>query len=73
MTETAETNMRGLMERASRALGKIDAYGVRGVTTVSVEEITAMALILACLGLVPTPPTTEPPARLYAPSTETIQ
>ena len=45
-----------LMNRAARALGKIDQHGPRGVTLVSFEEIEAMAGLLACLGLVPAYP-----------------
>lgn len=45
-----------LMNRAARALGKIDQHGPRGVTLVSFEKIEAMAGLLACLGLVPAYP-----------------
>ena len=38
-----------LLERAARAVGKVDAPGMRGVTTLSAEEIEAMALSLAIL------------------------
>lgn len=45
-----------MLARASTALGKVDLYGPRGLTMISMLEIEAMALTLAALGLVPTPP-----------------
>ncbi len=47
---------RTMLERASRAVGKIDTHGRRGITICSADEIEAMALVLAALGLVPTLP-----------------
>lgn len=42
---------------AARGLGKVDLHGVpRGVTMISTEEIEAMALLLASLGLSPLQP-----------------
>ena len=47
---------------AARALGKIDLYGSpRGVTMISADEIEAMALLLAALGLTPLPPDADVP------------
>lgn len=43
-----------IIRRASLALGKVDVYGRRGVTMLSVDETEAMALLLAMFGLVPT-------------------
>lgn len=49
--------------RASRALGKVDLHGTpRGVTMITTEEIEAMALLLAALGLSPLQPEDTPPA-----------
>lgn len=56
-----------MLTNASRALGKVDLYGPRGVTMLSMEEIEAMALTLAALGLVPTPPGTAVPDTLFTP------
>jgi hypothetical protein len=58
--------------RASRALGKVDLHGRRGVTMLSVDETEAMALLLATLGLVPTVPGQQPPSAYFlTPSKET--
>ena len=54
-----------IMRRASTALGKVDLYGARGVTMLSVDETEAMALLLALLGLVPTLPGQEAPAAYF--------
>ena len=40
-----------LMTRAARGMGKVDALGPRGATLVSHDEIEAMAMALAVLGL----------------------
>jgi hypothetical protein len=45
-----------MIETAARALGKVDALGVRGITLCSVDEIAAMAMLLALLGLPAIPP-----------------
>lgn len=58
-----------ILRHASRALGKIDLYGRRGVTMVSADECEAMALALAALGLVPTIPGREAPAAFFATET----
>ena len=54
-----------IMRRASTALGKVDLYGPRGVTMLSVDETEAMALLLALLGLVPTLPGQDAPAAYF--------
>ena len=59
-----------VLRHASRAIGKIDLWGRRGVTMVSADEIEAMALLLAALGLVPTVPGTEPPNPLFNPASK---
>lgn len=56
-----------MLTAASRGLGKVDLYGKRGVTMLSMDEIEAMALTLAALGLVPTPPGEAAPAVLFNP------
>ena len=50
MTVTPVTEAE-MLDHAARAVGKVDLYGSRGVTMVSTEEIEAMALTLALLGL----------------------
>jgi hypothetical protein len=47
-----------ILDRAARALGRIDRDGPRAITTLSVAEIEAMALALVLLGLAPIPPGT---------------
>lgn len=57
-----------MLARASSAIGKVDLYGGRGVTMISTDEAEAMALLLACLGLVPTRPgEPAPPAFFLSP------
>ena len=41
---------------AGQAMGKIDQYGRRGAERCTFDEIEAMALMLACLGLRPLKP-----------------
>jgi len=45
-----------MIETAARGLGKVDTLGVRGITLCSVDEIAAMAMLLALLGLPAIPP-----------------
>lgn len=54
-----------MLARASTALGKVDLYGPRGLTMVSMAEIEAMALTLAALGLVSTPPGDPTPPAFF--------
>lgn len=57
-----------MLALASTALGKVDFYGPRGLTMISVHEIEAMALTIAALGLVPTlPGNVAPPAYFLTP------
>lgn len=51
-----------MMELAARGLGRIDRQGLRGAALVSTEEITAMALLLALMGLRPVYPDAYAPA-----------
>lgn len=50
-----------VLRHASRALGKVDLWGRRGVTMLSMDEVEAMAVLLFGLGLIPTPPGTPVP------------
>jgi hypothetical protein len=56
--------MRQVLDGASRAVGKIDMHGLRGLTGLSIADIEDMALALIALGLVATPPGETPPAEL---------
>lgn len=58
-----------IITRASIALGKVDLWGRRGVTMLSVDETEAMALLLARFGLVPTMPGEPTPAAYFNPKT----
>jgi hypothetical protein len=58
---------RQMVELAARGLGRIDRDGVRGATRVSVEEIAAMAALLALTGVVPVPPGEPFPDTLIIP------
>ena len=48
---------REILERAARAIGKVDHFGQRGLTLISMEDTEAMCLALVILGLVAVPPT----------------
>lgn len=62
--------MNAMYEHAARGLGKIDCQGLRGATNVSLQEIEAMAGVLALFGLVPIPPGAPTPDRLIITLTE---
>ena len=55
---------REMLTLASRGLGKVDLWGRRGVTLLSMDESEAMACALVVLGLVATPPGAEAPELL---------
>lgn len=56
---------RDILIAAARALGKVDALGLRGLTGLSVMDIEDMAVALVILGLVAIPPfQLQPPERL---------
>lgn len=57
---------------ASKALGKIDLYGSRGVSMVTFQETEAMALLLALFGVVPSRPDQAAPAKLFIPPISTL-
>lgn len=55
---------RQMLEQASRAVGRVCRDDVRGITTLSVDDIAAMTGTLLAFGLIATPPGETPPARL---------
>lgn len=55
---------REMLELASRGIGKVVRDDIRGITTLSVDEIAAMAGTLIALGLVATLPGETPPETL---------
>lgn len=67
MSKAAITPLPGdeMLALASSALGKVDLYGPRGLTMISIHEIEAMALTLAALGLVPTQPGAAAPKAFF--------
>lgn len=67
MRDESPFELTEMLECASRAIGKVDAWGPRGATLVSAEEIEAMATALVCLGLVATAPGAAPPAIIVVP------
>lgn len=70
MTDLLPRPADDVLRHASRAIGKIDLWGRRGLTMVSMDEIEAMAVLLAALGLVPTVPGAEPPNPLFNPTSK---
>ena len=48
-----------MLRRAAIGLGKVDAYGLRGASLISLDEIEAMAALLAFFGLTPIAPGPE--------------
>lgn len=67
MAEVLPRPSSDILRQASSAIGKIDLWGRRGVTMVSADEIEAMALLLAALGLVATQPGKPFPETLIIP------
>lgn len=55
---------REMLEQASRAVGRVCRDDVRGITTLSVDDIAAMTGTLLAFGLIATPPGEAPPAEL---------
>lgn len=60
-----------MVQKAARGLGKVDAYGPRGATLVSQEEIEAMAGTLALCGVTPIPPGAPAPEHILTKFEET--
>lgn len=56
MTEPRRHHLVELIVLAAAGVGKVDYHGPRGVSLVSQDEIEAMAVLLACLGLRPVHP-----------------
>ena len=56
---------REMLEQASRAVGRVLRDEVRGITTLSVDDIAAMAGTLLAFGLIPTLPGETPPVHLF--------
>lgn len=56
MPPVTNWTQRQMLEIASRALGRVLAEDLRGITRLSVDEIAAMAGALIVLGLIATPP-----------------
>ena len=48
-----------MLRRAATGLGKVDTYGLRGASLISLDEIEAMAALLAFCGLTPIAPGPE--------------
>lgn len=65
MIEVPKLPLPNILIRASTAIGKVDLWGKRGVTMLSLDETEAMALLLAVLGLAPTKPGNDPPAEFF--------
>lgn len=65
MSEITRIPAENILVRASKAIGKVDLHGKRGVTDLSLDEVEAMALLLAVLGLAPTKPGETPPADFF--------
>lgn len=62
MSKPVPADIGEMIVDSARALGKVDRYGSpRGVTMISAEEIEAMALLLASLGLTALPPKIDVP------------
>ena len=57
---------REMLEQASRAIGRVCRDDLRGITTLSIDDIAAMAGTLLAIGLIATPPGETPPARLIS-------
>lgn len=55
---------REMFEQASRAIGRAIRDDVRGMTTLSVDDIAAMTGALIAFGLIATPPGETPPDNL---------
>jgi hypothetical protein len=55
---------REMLEQASRAVGRVCRDDIRGITTLSIDDIAAMTGTLLAFGLIATPPGETPPADL---------
>ncbi|MFN3994865.1 MAG: hypothetical protein ACK4IU_18385 [Tabrizicola flagellatus] len=64
MADVRPFTQREMMEQASRAVGRVLRDDLRGITTLSIDDITAMTGTLLALGLIATPPGETPPEQL---------
>lgn len=73
MADVRPFTQREMLEQASRAVGRVIRDDVRGITTLSIDDIAAMTGTLLAFGLIATPPGETPPERLIfnAPSNPT--
>jgi hypothetical protein len=55
---------REMLEQASRAVGRVCRDDIRGITTLSIDDIAAMTGTLLAFGLIATPPGEAAPADL---------
>lgn len=58
-------DMAGMVQLAARGVGKVDRDGRRGATLVTVDEIEAMACLLALWGLTPIQPGSYAPPDIF--------
>lgn len=61
------------LTRASAALGKVDLWGRRGVTMLSLDECEALVVLLAAFGLIPTEPGKPVPDAFFIPLQRTVK
>ncbi len=61
---------REMLEVASRAVGRVCRDDIRGITSLSIDDIAAMTGTLLAFGLIATPPGETPPARLIFTATK---
>ena len=64
MADVRPFTQREMLEQASRAVGRVIRDDVRGITTLSIDDIAAMTGTLLAFGLIATPPGETPPERL---------
>ena len=64
MRDVRPLTQREMLELASRAVGRVCRDDIRGITTLSIDDIAAMTGTLLALGLIATPPGEDPPGQL---------
>lgn len=64
MADVRPFTQREMLEQASRAVGRVIRDDVRGITTLSIDDIAAMTGTLLAFGLIATPPGETPPEQL---------
>lgn len=70
LPDVARWTEREMLEQASRAVGRVCRDDVRGITTLSVDDIAAMTGTLLAFGLIATPPGETAPAQLIFTATK---